>query len=157
MSNPKTYLCIFANIKQNSKVELTLDSPPSGWPLCRSGLGLRSWRKLLRQHYFPSGASHVDTPPSFCPENTHRGQPQTNTGFNRLVLQFQFVCFAVLHTIQKRSNVKCCAVFLCSVNILGNLRLRYLLTFSQMLLCMVPALGSSGVSPWCSPSGRGRH
>lgn len=72
MSNPKTYLCIFANIKQNSKVELTLDSPPSGWPLCRSGLGLRSWRKLLRQHYFPSGASHVDTPPSFCPENTHK-------------------------------------------------------------------------------------
>ena len=127
-------------LKQNSRVELTLDSPPSGWPLCRSGLGLRSWRKLLRQHYFPSGASHADTPPSSCPENTNEN---THTP-----------CFT---NHSKRRSVKCCAEFLCSVNILGNLRLRYLLTFSQMLLCMVPALGSSGVSPWCSPSGRGRR
>lgn len=46
-------------------------SPLSCWPLCCSCLGWRSWRKLSPPRCFPSGASRVDTPPSFSPVDTH--------------------------------------------------------------------------------------
>ena len=157
-------------LKQNSKVELRKHSPPSGWPLCRTCLGLRSWRKLLRRHYFPSGASHVDTPPSSCPGNTHENthicthtHTHTQVSHKQILVSTDLIsslCVLLLYTpnsIQKMSSFKCCVVFLCSVNILGHLLPCFLLTFSQVLLCVVPASGSSGVSPWCSPSGRGRR
>lgn len=52
-------------------LSVSLNSPPSGWPLCWKTLGLRSWRKWSRRRCCQSDASHSDMPPSSCPANTH--------------------------------------------------------------------------------------